>query len=233
MKPSCVVLVPVAHSIELGCETGLRELESRGYEVRRVRGYAAIDQCRSQLATDALADGFDELLWIDSDIAFDADDVERLRQHQLPLACAIYPKKGRKEIACHVLPGTESLTFGASGGLVEILYAGAGFLHTRRSVFEAIQRTQGLPICNRRDARPLIPWFMPMVKPDIGDSQDGDQGYWYLAEDFAFCERARRAGFGIFADTRIRLGHCGSYEYRWEDAGLEIDRYSTFTLKLE
>ncbi len=54
------------------CEEGLRALEARGYVVRRVRGYAAIDQARSQLASDALAEGFEEILWIDADMGFKA-----------------------------------------------------------------------------------------------------------------------------------------------------------------
>ena len=100
MRPSCVVLVPVGHRIEPGCEAGLRELEAQGYEVRRVYGHSAIDGARCQMATDALADGFDELLWIDSDIEFAADDVARLRAYGEPVVCGLYAKKGWREFAC-------------------------------------------------------------------------------------------------------------------------------------
>lgn len=56
------------------CEDGLKGLEQRGYVVWRVVGFSAIDQGRNQLATDALAEGFDETMWIDSDGAvFPAD----------------------------------------------------------------------------------------------------------------------------------------------------------------
>ncbi len=91
----CVILVPVAHHIEPDCDRALREPETRGYAVRRVWGYAAIDQGRSLVATDALADGFEELMWIDADIGFDPSSVDRLRSHNLPVACVIYPKKGQ------------------------------------------------------------------------------------------------------------------------------------------
>ena len=80
----CVVLVPFTSSIVNECEEALRELERRGYPVRRVGGYAAIDQGRNQMATDALVEGFEETLWIDSDIAFRPDDVEVLRRHAAP-----------------------------------------------------------------------------------------------------------------------------------------------------
>jgi predicted O-methyltransferase YrrM len=57
-----------------------------------------------------------------------------------------------------------------------------------------------------------------------------DDGHWYLAEDYAFCERVRACGYHIFADTTIRLWHIGTYRYGWEDAGIEQQRYRTFTL---
>src|SRR5205823_4356169 len=80
----CVVLVPVGYRVEPPCEEGLRKLEDRGYVVRRVYGYSAVDVARNQMASDALADGFEELMWIDADIVFDPDDVETLRAHGLP-----------------------------------------------------------------------------------------------------------------------------------------------------
>ena len=105
----CIVLVPVGGHIEHQCEESLQILQQRGYVVRRVRGYAAIDQGRSQMATDALADGFEELMWVDSDVAFDPNDVEKLRQHKLPFVCGIYPKKGPREFAASAMPGTTQL----------------------------------------------------------------------------------------------------------------------------
>jgi len=64
----CVVLVPATTHVEPACEAALVELAGRGYTVRRVYGYAAIDQARNDMATAALADGFEDTVWIDSDI---------------------------------------------------------------------------------------------------------------------------------------------------------------------
>ena len=80
-------------------DEALQVLQQRGYRVWRVRGHSAIDQGRSVMATQALAEGYDELMWIDSDIAFDPDAVDRLRSHQLPFTCGLYPKKGLREMA--------------------------------------------------------------------------------------------------------------------------------------
>jgi len=172
------------------------------------------------MATRALAEVFDELLWIDDDVVFDPDDVGRLRESGAPLVAGVCPKKGKRELAVHVMPGTASFTFGPSGGLVEVLYAGTGFLYTRRSLYE--EMAAELPVCNAQFGEPIVPYFLPFVVQT-------EKGPWYLAEDYAFCERARRAGHRILVDTRIRLLHLGSHAYGWEDAGRDVERHESFT----
>jgi glycosyltransferase involved in cell wall biosynthesis len=224
----CVILVPVGHHIEPACDDALRDLERRGYTVRRVRGYSAIDQGRNQIATNALRDGFGELMWIDSDIAFEPEAVERLRSHGLPITCGVYPKKGQgqRSFACNLPPGTEQVVFGQGGGLIEVPYAGAGFLHIRREVYQAMQERFQLPACNERFGPSMVPFFQPLVIPD-------GQGHWYLAEDYSFCHRARECGYRVMADTTIRLRHIGTYAYSWEDAGGERQRYADFTFHIK
>ncbi|BCK53294.1 hypothetical protein [Nocardia wallacei] len=221
----CVVLVPARDHIDPACEYNLRQLERLGYTVWRVFGVSAIDQGRNRLATKALAKGFDELMWIDSDVKFDPESVETLRSHDLPIVCGIYAKKHpRFQPACGFLPGTREIHFGKHGGLMEIRHAAGGFLYTKREVYEKIAVHEKLPIC-QRNTSPRIPFFLPMVV-------DREDDTWYLGEDFAFCERARRSGFSIFADTRIRLEHVGRYNYSWDDANQSWERYTGYTIHL-
>ena len=221
----CVVLVPYLTHVDPACDDGLRELERRGLEVRRYASTAAVDRTRCELATRVLSEGYDELMWIDSDIKFDPDAVGRLRDHDLPIVAGIYAKKGAQDLAVHLEPGTTQLQMGEGGGLVGVRYVGAGFVCTQRIVYEDIQRTFSLPACNTRFAAPAVPYFLPMVISD-GPS------YWYLGEDYAFCERARQAGHKVVVDTTIRLGHVGHYTYGWEDAGQAIPRAPGATFKL-
>ncbi len=222
MTPSrCVVLVPFATHIAPACEQGLIELQRRGYPVWRVGGYANIDQGRNQMATDALAAGFEETFWIDADIDFHPDAVERLRSYALPVVSGIYARKGARAIAAQTLPGTTKFGMGKGTALCEILYAATGFLHVRREVYATIQQKLALPVCNEAFGRPTVPFFLPMIRQYEG-------GHWYLGDDYAFCERARQCGYKIMADTSIRLWHIGEYAYGWEDAGLERPRHDSF-----
>lgn len=223
----CVVIVPVASHTEPECERGLVELERRGYVVRRRSCHVAIDMGRSQMASEALADGFDEQMWIDADIGFDPDDVDRLRAHDRSFVCGIYAKRGTPELACNTLPGTTELVFGEAGGLVELRYVGLGFCLVRRAVFEAIATKHALPTCGTHTRAPFKPYFLPMTAP-----QDDGVDHWYLAEDYAFCERARTAGHAPWADTRVRLFHVGKYGYSWEDAMGARERYRNVKMLL-
>jgi hypothetical protein len=204
----------------------LQVLEKWGYVVRRVAGFSAIDFGRCAMAGEALRDGFEELMWIDSDTVFDPEAIVRLREHQLPFTGVLCPKKGQRLFACDFLPGTEKVLFGAQGGLMEVHYVGFGFVHTRREVYERMQQQLKLPVCNDRFGESIVPWFFPLIVDDGPDKK------WYLQEDYAFCERARRVGYRIMVDTTIRLWHVGSYGYTWEDAGSDKPRYDNYTFHL-
>src|SRR5271165_5180857 len=108
----CVILVPAGRYIEPHCEFSLRQLEAQGHAVRRLYGFAQIDVARNRLASEAIADGFEELMWIDSDIAFEPQSVQRLRSHGLPIVCGLYPKKLERV----VLPVPARSEIGHPGG---------------------------------------------------------------------------------------------------------------------
>ena len=220
---TCAILVPAGSGITIDCEESLRELERRGFAVHRLPGFAAVDQARNILATKALLAGVEETIWIDSDIEFMPDDVEKLRLHKLPIVAGIYAKKGVQAIASNVMPGTESFEFGRGGGLYSIAFAGTGFLYVHRHVYETIQMKLGLPVCNELFGEVVIPFFQPRLHPQADST-------WYLAEDFSFSQCAKDCGFKLVADTTIRLWHVGTYRYGWEDAGKKTQRFDSYTM---
>ncbi len=213
---SCAVLVPVSGSLEPETEQALHVLARRGYAVRTMRGGSQIDLARSQMATEALRDGFEETLWIDSDIAFDPDDVERIRAHSLPLCAGLYLKKDRSGFAAK-FRDTGTVRLGQCGGLLEMEYVGTGFLHVRAGVYRAIANGHGfafpLPECKGGyGGQTVTPYFLPLLVREHGQEE-----LTYLSEDYSFCTRARQAGFSVVADTTIRLGHVGRYSFTWDD----------------
>src|SRR5438034_11726010 len=96
---SCVILAAGAGRIVPQCERALQTLESRGYSVRRFPEMGGLELGRSLIATQVLAENYRELFWINPEIEFNPDDVEKLRRHDAPLVCGIYPVRGRRELA--------------------------------------------------------------------------------------------------------------------------------------
>lgn len=206
-----IVIVPAQDRIVPEVDASLRQLEQRGVRVHRAFGQSAIDASRSRLATQALAAGYQEILWIDSDVGFVADDVERLRNHGLALVGGVYAKKAAGSLACAALSATQRIRFEPGAVPVDVLYLPGGFLYTRAEVYTAIQRACELPICNQpAESAGLVPYFWPMVVQHEGRTI-------YLGEDYAFCHRARQAGFRVMADPAIRLSHYGTYGWTLED----------------
>lgn len=207
----CAVLVPAFGAIEPEVEASLSQLADRGYVVRILRGSSQIDLARSTLATRALRDGFEETMWIDADVAFNPDDVDRIRANNQPFTAGLYVKKGRKEFAGKFKDGTNGATFGIGGSLLEMQYVGMGFTHIRREVYETIASELQLPSClGGYEGERVTPYFIP------APVQEGED-LCYLSEDFSFCTRARQVGFAPLADTRIKLGHIGKKKYTWDD----------------
>jgi predicted O-methyltransferase YrrM len=191
--------------------------------VWQVENAGSSDLLRSQAVTEALSRGFAETLWIDSQIEFDPNDVVKLRAHQLHLVAGVCPNAKGRGLALELLPGTSRMELGAGGGLLEIQYAAAGFLHVRREVYETMSSRLQLPRCTASTGSPFNPYLMPLVK---------ETGSIYLEADFAFCERARQCGIAVFADTSIRLWRNDNYRYSWEDLGGGPPRLATCELRI-
>lgn len=206
-----IVIVPCQDRIVPQVDEALRALEFQGVRVHRAYGQSAIDAARSRLATQALAAGYQEILWIDSDVAFTVADVERIRSHGLLICGGIYTKKGAGELACSAFSSTKSILFEPGAEPLEVEYLPAGFLYTRAEAYAAIQQKFHLPLCHPEvEEAKLVPYFLPLVLTDGGKPR-------YLAEDYAFCHRARAAGIRLMADPGIRLSHYGSYPFTLED----------------
>ena len=118
------------------------------------------------------------------------------------------------------------MVFGVGApGLYPLRYAGTGFLRIKAAVLRRMVDELHLPHCNRRWGRGFWPFFMPMIVPD-------GEGSHYLAEDWSFSHRVRQIGVTPMADTSIRLWHHGHHPFGWEDAGEDLRRYATYTLRL-
>jgi len=226
-RHEAVVLVPYHATIDEDCDRGLRGLETEGVRVVRRGGCSAIDVARNCLASEALHDGAESILFIDSDIGFDPRDALRLFARPEPVVAGIYAKKGHRSLASTFAADIDEVIFGAGArGLYPLLFASTGFLCIHASVLRRMIAELTLPACNTRWGRAVWPFFLPMIVPD------GD-GHHYLGEDWAFSDRLRQIGVTPMADTTIRLWHFGRHGFGWEDAGEEANRSADYAYQVK
>jgi len=209
-----VVEVPVARFIELDSDHCLRRLEREyGVRVNRLKGSSAIDVTRNLRATAALREGFESILFIDSDMMFEPLDAVRLFQSDEPVIAGIYAAKklGNGQLNVDVAEGIDEIKIGEwCDTLYPIKSVGAGFLRIKISALKRIAKTLALPYC-RMAERFGYPFFQPTIV-----EMDGKPAY--LTEDYAFCWRARQAGLVPKIDPSFRLWHIGDYAFGCEEA---------------
>jgi hypothetical protein len=224
MTQAAAVLVPYQRSIEPETDEALRQLERRGVPVYRQPGCSAIDLARNQLASCALLDGKESILFIDSDIWFDPDQALYLLNRPEPVVAGLYSQKRHNHrLNVQFIEAPDFIDVGQGGRDYEVEGVGAGFLRVATRVLQGMIDWLGMPSTDYAGAK-LWPFFLPqMVEVD---------GRWrYECEDYAFCRRVRQAGFPIILDTRIRLYHLGVYPFGWEDSLIEpVKRRDEMTL---
>ena len=225
---SAVVLVPTPGPIPPDCEADLAELAQAGVPVRRSSTGHDIDTMRSMLASDALADGFEQLFWADPDVEFTPSDLLSLAAHDHTFVCSLTPHAGRTGFDCVFRPGTGTVRAGSGANISPVLYPGFSLTYTHRSVFDAVLAHSRLPAIPRENRPPWVPYFAP-----FGAVPGGDQGPPHLLGAHAFGERARRAGVTAWLAPTARVWRIGRYRYGWEDGLSERERLPTVVIQTD
>ncbi len=223
------IYVPVHHFIEPQTDVCLDALKSLGLRVDKRYGGSAIDFARCIIASQALEEGLDSLMFLDADIMFDPADVVKLLLSPEPVIAATY---AAKELGPHSqmnadfdpeIYNSTGVRYGDWGGEYQARKVGAGFLRIKTWVLQSMIATLDLP----RVALGKTfgwPFFLPGIWPEDGELK-------YHCEDYAFCRRVREMGIPVVIDTTIRLYHLGTYTYGIEESGgAYIKRYRNIIL---
>jgi hypothetical protein len=185
-------------------------------QIGSICGCSVVSRARNLLVKDLLESECTDLLFIDSDINFEPEDVYRL------MAWTSDPKKGivggvprtrsdnKVYIASLDYDDNNDLTMD-NMGLVRARRLATAFMMVRRDVFTTLV-----------DAHPEWSYYDTRTDRTLSavfDFKLTDEGY--MGEDYLFCDRAREHGFEVWVDPTIKLGHMGVQEYMG-DFGAEV-----------
>jgi hypothetical protein len=165
-------------------------------------------------ARNSLVDGFLEmeeatdLVFIDSDIVFDADELLTLIHwgETKDIVCGAYPIK-REDVTrfpIHVKMNDQggAIFDQENKRLLQVTGCGGGFLLIKRNVFETMKEKLDIPMCKDAVRGETATFFHFAI--------EGDQ---YVGEDIYFCRKAIEAGFDIWCDPYLTLTHVGMKNY--------------------
>ncbi len=158
---------------------------------------------RNDLIKAFLESDCTHILMIDSDIAWNPVDVQRMINFDEDFVASLYPARGPDK--CFLFRGIygENKRMDVSKkGLLEMEYIPAGFMLLKRCVLEKMQ--EHFPELH------YMPKDASLAHTEgycLFDTEVWDGEFW--GEDYVFCRRARQAGFQIWIDPTIRLDHAG------------------------
>ena len=197
------------------------------------RNESLVTRARNNLASEFLAiPDATHLMFIDSDIAFDPNDVIKLILREKDVIAGPYPQKKinwegvRQVVTDDVLASEQemkvaSLVFTHSikddegvlktrldmpNDVFEVDYAGTGFMLIKREVLEQM-----------RDAMSDDEWYsIPGIDAKMYDFfkvHIDKTNRLYLGEDWTFCKIWKEMGGQVWVDGSIVLKHVGSYTF--------------------
>jgi GT2 family glycosyltransferase len=132
---------------------------------------------------------YDYIMWIDSDMVWEPEQVFELLKHDKDMVSAI-TMIDEKRCNCVELGDKkdyELMDYDKLGdGLTEVETCGFAFLLIKRGVFEKVG----------------FPWFRPVYS--YYEEIDTEKA---VSEDIGFCILAREKGVKVYADPNIIVGH--------------------------
>ena len=199
-----------------------------------------ITRARNYLVDEFLRSGYTHMMFIDSDIHFNPQDIIALLALDKDVIGGPYPKKSinwkniaeaaRKhpdmpvtdlpslvgEYVFNVVKGTKSFQVTEP---IEVLEIGTGHMMIKREVFtkmaEAYPNIQYKPDhvgqANFDGSRYIHAYFDTII--DTKDSPTGGGSDRYLSEDYMFCQMWRKIGGQIYMCPWMKNQHIGTYAF--------------------
>jgi hypothetical protein len=156
-----------------------------------------IQRARNDLVRLALEEGYDDLIFIDSDQEWNPAWIFELLNHDVDVIGGTVVKKTDQEILFNVKALPEGLIM--AYGKIEVVCVGTGFMRISR---KALQTVWDMSAEYKNEGRVCRMVFDVIVK-------DGE----LISEDNVFCNKWRSTGGQVFIDPTMTCNHIGTKKY--------------------
>jgi hypothetical protein len=180
-----------------------------------LQGDSLVTRARNKIVKEFLASKMEYLVFVDSDIIFNAKQLNKLRKHQKGIVGGVYLKK-----KLPYSPVANGFVRRCDDGLMVMREIGTGFMMVHRSVFEAM--IDKFDLVYRPDSDEDEGNYYDFFKVGKFEGENVNSDGRYLSEDYYFCIMARELGYEIFYDPNILVGHAGHAVFPFPDNDLII-----------
>lgn len=180
--------------------TDLLALQARGdfFTVHDECGNALIADARALIVAQFLATDCDTLVFIDSDVSWEAGALLKLLDYPVDMVAGIYPQ--RRDPINYCVKWLDKPDLIAINGLIEVGGVPAGFMKLSRVQLEKMVEQYPDSEFYVGTAPDKRAWAL------FADYRIGKHK---MGEDYAFCKRWTEMGGKVWIDPEIKMGHCG------------------------
>lgn len=196
-----LIAVPTLDMVPVPFVAALTALKRVGAIKHSFLSNSLVYDARNLLTQEAIETGADRVLFIDSDMYFQPDMMERMARDMddgADYVCGLFFKRRLPTLPCIYKDVDIVEENGVSVGKTQVYtdYPADTVFSVGGSGFGAVMvSTKLLSDVQETFGKPFIPYA------------------GLLGEDLSFCWRARQLGYTLWCDSRIKVGHVGTFVY--------------------
>ena len=163
-------------------------------------GNAMIGDCRGLIVSKFLEGDGTHLVFVDSDVTWEAGSLLKLVDYPVDFVAGLYPQRRDPINYCCQWDQSKKNIELSEHGLIEVLGVPAGFMRLSREMLEKM-------VSHYADTQ----FYCKEAPNETAHDLFGAYrcGRIKFGEDYSFCKRWRDIGGSIWIDPEIRMGHVG------------------------
>ena len=200
-----LVATPALHKVNSQFYESMLKMRSHAFVAHAMEIGSLVYMARNRLAKTAVANNFDYIVWIDSDMVFEPDTVNKLVAHVKEGKDFVSGLYFSRQFPMHPIVMKDIVWERQEDGTIKH-GATPYYDYPKDQVFKIAGCGFGICITS-----------VDMIAHVAGEfRQPPFDPFPSLGEDYSFCWKANKLGYQCWCDSSIKAGHVGEFVYNEE-----------------
>lgn len=194
-----LIAMPCGDTIPVGTVQSLLYMHKGDNPTVYLKPNSLVYDSRNLLSLYAIENGFDNVLWLDSDMLFPPNILPKLESYNLDMVTGLYVKR-HEPIEPVIYDRLEEPSRDETGRLVANIHPYKDY--PQDSFFAIAGCGFGCVLTSVKLLKDVWDRFGPAFTP-----------FPWAGEDISFCHRVNMLGYQIYCDSSVSCGHIGTFTY--------------------